>query len=201
MPRGDIDPGRSASVIEGLNSTLQDGEVLVYFYCDFKNEQSTSAVEVIRCLLSQLLQQFHQMVHPGDLIEELIKEMEGTSTTRNVLLLGRHVSRVAKQFLQQPFLVIDALDECKDIDLLLNALVELRKGGTRILVTSRPIQVIKDVFSGLPSISMDAMQDTVSADIELHARRELDSHPRLRNVDTELKDEIYSILPKRADGM
>ena len=199
----DIDLGYSASVIEGLESALQDGETLVFFYCDFRNERSTSASELMRSLLSQLLQQLDRhMVDPGGMVDELIKQRdEGASTISNATLLARHISCTAKQSIQRPFVVIDALDECKDIEELLDALTELNKGDVRLFVTSRPLQVIKDSFSGLPSISMDAMKYAVSTDINLHVTRELDSHRRLRIVDATLKKEINSVLCKKADGM
>ena len=198
-----IDLGCSASVIEGLEGALQDGEALVFFYCDFRNERSTSASEVMRSLLSQFLRQLNRkMVHSGNLVDELINKMdEGASAISDVTRLARHISCAAKQFIQQPFVVIDALDECKDIEQLLDALTELNKGGARLFVTSRPLQVIKDSFSGLPSIAMDAMKYAVSTDIKLHVKRELDSHRRLRIVDASLKKEINSVLCEKADGM
>jgi hypothetical protein len=190
-------------VIDSLKSSLQDGEVLAYFYCDFRNERSTSAAEVTRSLLSQLLQQFHRhAVHPGDLIDELIEERDGgASTVSNVILLARHVSRAAKQFNRQPLLVVDALDECTEIQDLLDALTELRRGGIRLFVTSRPLQIIKDGLSDVTSMDMDMMKYEVSVDIKLHVTRVLDAHRRLRIMDTSLKNEIYSILCEKADAM
>lgn len=195
--------GFSASVVDGLERALQDGEALVFFYCDFRNERSTSASEVMRSLLSQLLQQLDRnAVDPGDLIDELIQQKdEGASTLSDVTRLTRHISCAANQFNQPPFVVIDALDECEDIEELLDALMALNKGGVRLFVTSRPLQVIKENFLGLPSISMDAMEYAVSTDIQLHVTRELDSHRRLRIVNASLKKEINSALCKKADGM
>ena len=199
----DIDTGYSASVIDGLKSSLQDGEVLAFFYCDFRNERSTSAAEVMRSLLSQLLQQFHRhAVHPGYLIDELIEERDGgASTISNAVLLARYISRAAKQFNRQPLLVIDALDECTEVQGLLNALTELWKGGIQLFVTSRPLQIIKDCFLGVTSIDMDMMKYEVSADIKLHVTRVLDSHRRLRIMDVSLKNEMYSVLCEKADAM
>ena len=190
-------------MIEDLETALQDDEVLVFFYCDFRNERSTSALEVMHSLLFQFLQKLDRnMVDSGDLVDELIKQKnEGASTFSNVARLARHISCAAGGFIQQPYVVIDALDECKDINELLDALIELNKGVVRLFVTSRPLQVIKDSFSGLPSISMDAMKFAVSTDIKLHVTRELDSHRRLRIVDATLKEEINSVLCKKADGM
>ncbi|KAH0831165.1 ankyrin repeat-containing domain protein [Lanmaoa asiatica] len=194
---------KSASVIEGLKDTLQYGEVLAYFYCDFRDERSTSAAEVMRSLLSQLLQQLRRhAVDPGGLIDELVEERDGGgSTISNVTLLARHFSRAAEQFQEPPFIVIDALDECKNVEELVNALAKLLEGGIRLLAISRPLQIIKDGFSGLPFIDMEAMSYRILADIRLHVTRELDSHQRLRIVDANLKEEIYSALCKKAGGM
>ena len=199
----DIHPGYSASVINSLKSSLQDGEVLAYFYCDFRNERSTSAAEVMRSLLSQLVQRFHRhAVHPGDLIDELIEERDGGAPAiSNVVLLARYISRAAKQFSRQPLLVVDALDECTEVQGLLDALEELRKGGIRLFVTSRPLQIIKDGLSGVMSIDMDTMKYEVSADIKLHVTRVLDSHRRLRIMGASLKNEMYSVLCEKADAM
>jgi len=196
-------PCDSSSVIDGLESSLQDDEVLAYFYCDFRDERSTNAAEVMRSMLSQLLRQFTRHAgDAGDLIDALTMKMDGgASTITDVILLARYVSRAAKQFNRQPFLVVDALDECIDVEGLLNALAELRNGGVRLFVTSRPLQIIKDSFSDLLSIDMETMNYEVSADIQLHVVRELDSHRRLRIVGLSLKNEMYSVLCKKSDGM
>ena len=190
-------------MIESLRSSLQDGEILAYFYCDFRNERSTNAAEVMRSLLSQFLQRLHRhAVDPGDLFDGLLEERDGgASTITNVILIARYIFRAATLFNQQPFLVVDALDECTDVECLLSALAELRKGGIRLFVTSRPLQIIKDTFSGHLSIDMDMMKYEVSSDIKLHVTRELDSHRRLRIVDASLKDEMSSVLCDKADGM
>ncbi|KAF8553343.1 hypothetical protein OG21DRAFT_1254816 [Imleria badia] len=101
----------AASVIESLENSLKDGEVLVFFYCDFRNERSTSAAKVMRSILSQLLLSDVMLLH------------------------ARYVFRLAKQFSQQPFIVINALDECKNVEELLDALKESTKGGLRSLAS------------------------------------------------------------------
>ncbi|KAF9242324.1 hypothetical protein BU15DRAFT_72856 [Melanogaster broomeanus] len=45
----------AAAVIEELSGSLQGGETLAYFYCDFRNSRCTSAKEVICSLVVQLL--------------------------------------------------------------------------------------------------------------------------------------------------
>lgn len=156
----------------------------------------------MRSVLSQLLRHCHNgAVDPGNLLADLVKSKDRGGATRNsAKQLARFVSDTASLWGQKPLVVIDALDECKDVRELLQALNVL-KGHVRLFVTSRPLQVIRDGLSGLPFVSMDEMVDKVSADIELHITRELDARRRLRDLDAGFKTEIRFVLSRKADGM
>lgn len=199
--RDDIDSSFSASVIEALECSLEDGEFLAFFYCDFRN--STDAAEVMRSLLSQLVHRFLDgIVDPGDVLYDLIKERgRSGSILKDAKRLARLIFNAAKQFTRKPLIVIDALDECSNIQILLDALVVLSQARLRLFATSRPLQVIKDRFAHLPSLSLEKMSTAVSADIQLHVVRELDSDRRLRIAPARLKEEIRSTLCENADGM
>ncbi|KAF8549459.1 ankyrin [Imleria badia] len=58
-----------------------------------------------------------------------------------------------------------------------------------------------DDFSGFPLVSLDEMADGLAADIELHVTQELDTRQRLKDLDTEFKTEVHSVVCKKADGM
>lgn len=204
IPRcDDVDFSFSASVIEALERSLEDGEFIAFFYCDFRSERSTDAAQVMRSLLSQLIHRFRDgTVEPGDVLYDLIKERRRSgSILNNAKRLARLVSSAAKQFIRKPLIVIDALDECKDIQNLLDALVVLSQARLRLFATSRPLQLIKDQFVGLPSLSLEKMSAAVSADIQLHVIRELDSDRRLRIAPARLKEQIRYTLCENADGM
>lgn len=191
-------------MIEHLEETCMD-KPSAFFYCDFRTERSTNATEVIRSLLYQLLDQYRRgTVKLGALrvVDELEEERrKGNATLRDITRLSSLVSRVAEQFNQQPFLVIDALDECKDIDDLFGALHGLKTKGVRLFVSSRPIQIIKHKLKGLASISVDKMAKELSADIKLHVNKEVESHPRLGLLNPGLKKKVCSTLCQKADGM
>ncbi|KAF8556663.1 ankyrin [Imleria badia] len=193
----------AASVIDGLERTLHEGELLACFYCDFRSERCTAAAEVMRSLLFQLSRGFGDLgVDPGDILDSLNKEKRRNgSILSNAKRLALLVSRAAKRFTQQPLIVIDALDECKDIEGLLDAILMLNQGEMRLFVISRPLQVIKDSFSGLTWLSLENVSREVSADIHLHVMREVDSHRRLRIADAALKEEIIRTLCNKARGM
>ena len=192
----------SASTIEHLKNTLQDEEVVVFFYCDFQNERSMSPTEVMRSLLSQLSRRFGDRgVYPGSLPNKMLEEKsKGTLSLNDLDKLCDLVSCAASCFRWEPIIVIDALDECADIEALLRALVTLNRGDVRLLVTSRPREDIMRHFAGLQSLCFENVAKELAADIALHVRREIDSHNGLRSADLEVKNEIYTKLNEKAEG-
>ena len=176
----------------------------MFFYCDVTDERTTRAAVVMCSILSQLLRKLRNGAG-RDLIE-LVNDMddrrtEGTWVLKHAKNMASFVSRASRQFSRQPFVVLDALDECQDVESLLHAIRELTNGGMRLFVTSCPLQTIRDRFNDLPSISMDRMEKNVSADIRLHVTTEIDGDRRLRILEENLKTEILTTLQTKADGM
>ena len=188
-----------ASTIEHLKTTLENGEVIVFFYCDFRDERTTSPAKMMCSLLSQLLRHCrHRGVDPGDLLDKILKQKsEGTLSLSDLDKLCNLVSSAASCLDYQPIIVIDALDECSDIKALLEALLELNLGDVRLLVTSRPDREIMDRFGGRQCLSFENVAREMAADIELHVRHELN---QLKYAGRELRDEIHAKLNERAEG-
>lgn len=191
-----------SSVIDSLEKVRREGEILAFFYYDFRNEHSTSASDALRSILSQLLHRLGECaIDPGSLINDLVDaKKRGGATRRNTKELAGFASRTAKLFVKNPLIVVDALDECKDIEALLEGLDAL-KDCTQVFMTSRPLPIIKDSLSGVPFISMDEMAENLSADIALHVTRELDARWKLRLLEPVHKMKIQSVLCRKADGM
>ncbi|KAI9573047.1 ankyrin repeat-containing domain protein [Boletus coccyginus] len=190
-------------VINDLNNTINDsGESLVYFYCDFRMKRSTSAVEVMRSILAQLMARLSiATLDSGDLLDDLLKESDSyPERFYSIKGLSHYLSKVARLCPRTPVVVIDALDECKEIESLLDGLI-MSTGDLRIFATSRPLQNITSILSPFPCISMGKMANELSADIKLHVTRELGSRRRLRTFNEKLKEEIRSKLCAKADGM
>ena len=200
----EVDHFHSASVIQGIKKTLQDGESIVFFYCDVTDERTTRAAVVVCSILSQLLRKLRNGTGRGliKLVDDIVNgQTEGSLVLKHAGSMAPFVSRAARQFSRQPFVILDALDECQDVESLIHALRELTNGGVRLFVTSRPLQIIRDKFHDLPSISMNRMAKEVSADIRLHVTREIDGERRLRILEEKLKTEILITLQTKADGM
>ena len=156
----------------------------------------------MRSLLSQLFRGFRDCgVDLGDLPNKILEEKgEGTLSLNDLDKLCHLLSRAASCLRYEPIIVIDALDECADIEPLLRALVTLTQGDVRLLITSRPHQVMMRHFAGLPSLSFEDVAKELAGDIALHIRREIDSHNQLRSADLEIKDEIRAKLNEKAEG-
>ena len=156
----------------------------------------------MRSILSQLLRQLRgHSADLGNVLDGLIKAKEwGGGILRNAKELAEFASHAARLSSQKPLVVVDALDECKDVRKLIQALMVIR-GHVRLFVTSRPWHIIVKDLQDVPLVSMDDMADKLSADIALHVTRELDARHRLRDLDSGFKTEIHSVLCNKADGM
>ena len=156
----------------------------------------------MRSLLAQLTEHLYvAMMVPEDVLDELLKAADSrVDAFYNVKGLAHYLSKVVKSCPRKPLVVVDALDECREVETLLDGLITC-SGDVRMFVTSRPLQNIVQMLSHFPSISMDKMAKELSADILLHVTRELDSRSRSRTFDGRLKEEIRSQLCAKADGM
>jgi hypothetical protein len=119
------DYANSSSVINDLDNTKKDGEILVYFYCDFRTGRSTSALEVMRSLLAFLMEQLCRiMMDPEALLDELLKGADSrVHPFYNVKALAHYLSKVARLCPRKPLVVVDALDECREVETLLDGLI------------------------------------------------------------------------------
>ncbi|KAI9462203.1 ankyrin repeat-containing domain protein [Boletus coccyginus] len=179
--------------IDSFKMAWGESEILGFFYCDFRNERSTSSAE--------LLQLRGDSVDLGNLFDDLVRaKKRGGGTLNNAKELAEYAARAAGLLSRRPVVVVDALDECKDVQKLLQALMVIR-GRVRLFVTSQPLQVIMDGLLDVPCVSMEDMTDTLSADIELHVTEELNAHFLLKDLDSGFKTEICSVLCDKADGM
>ncbi|KAF9230651.1 hypothetical protein BU15DRAFT_83360 [Melanogaster broomeanus] len=112
-----------SGLIDSLSSGLADDETLAYFYCDFRNPRSTSTMEILRSLTTQLL--WTSKIDGLSSFPELIVRNErGTGPPGDVTTLSDLLRCAAKSH-QRPMIVIDAPDEWDDLSKLLDELVKL----------------------------------------------------------------------------
>jgi hypothetical protein len=112
---------------------------------------------------------------------DIINEVRALYSIRKVLTLKEHLSLLSSvsQYFKRSFVVIDAIDECSDINLqgqnnegLLFALREMQS-FVKLLVTSRPDSSVRH-FEGCARINMVSSD----ADIKVYLEDEVSRDPK-----------------------
>lgn len=186
-------------MIERLKKTSNP---VIFFYCDLQDDRFASAAKVMHSLLCQMLR--HLDDNRKSQAEGLIKLLKNSNACIDNQLPSL-IADAAAEFRRSPLVIIDALDECKDVKTLLDALMEWTKQGKmRFIVTSRPLQVIKEKLldvSRILVISWDRFETGVSVDISIFIERELEGCGWFGVVDAAEKKWMMSVLLRKAEGM
>ncbi|KAJ5154763.1 uncharacterized protein N7500_010202 [Penicillium coprophilum] len=187
----------SAIVVEELRRHLESHETvkIAFFYCEFQERPTIDAV--LASLLRQLLQ---ENMSPLSGLESLFGALEKKQRrpTENELfaLLDSAVSPFSRVFF-----VVDAIDECRwpgeFAENLKNFCGSLqRRQNLGLLVTSRSIPSVQEIFQNNPRILVRAHEDDISTCLEsgLRGFRAIRATP-------ELQSEVISTITKSADGI
>ncbi|KAH8672104.1 ankyrin repeat-containing domain protein [Tricladium varicosporioides] len=195
----------SSAAIEYLSSTSSNhGQHIAFYYFDFNDHDKQTAIGCLQSLAFQFYQQLD--VTPSE-ISTLFQNCKGAAPSLPQLV--RALACLCSQH-STYFLVIDALDECKQNDedeqrlLVLEALRDIRASATgtlNIFVASRPEADIAREMADLCNISLDIQAALVDEDIRLHVRSCLEKDVRLKRWPKNVKEEIEEKLTTEANGM
>ena len=132
----------------------QNAAVLV-IYCGYNDAKSQSVDNLIASLIKQILQ----------LSPNVSKELQGLYKTHSrieifpslQILTDSLRAEIAK--FDKCFIIVDALDEIPDESTRLLLLETLTHGKVNIMVTSRPLDSIRDLFCLIADISCDGCEE------------------------------------------
>ena len=168
-------------MVEHLKRTYTNVKVVVGFvYCSYKDPDQTP-----ENLIASLLRQFAQHLPSLPVeIRNMYKQHTKEKTRPSLAEYLRLLHMVVRMF-SQAFLLVDALDECKEEDgarkRFLAALKELSE-GVRLIVTSRWIPAIESEFSEALKLEIRADNE----DVAQYVRSRIASSPRLmRHVEAD----------------
>ena len=194
--------------IPGAGKTILASVVIDHLWTNFLNEDTGVA-----CIYCNYKAQFEQT--PLDLIASLLKQfLQELGTTPKELrtLYRRHLKKRTKAVLKEivdvlpivlsrflrVFMVIDALDECSDLSILLDQVRELQSLHTvNLMVTSRHVPNIMDRFPNAIHLEICAPR----ADVQTYVASQI---PRLASCVTgnrTLQEHITNGIVEAADGM
>ncbi|KAG2361071.1 hypothetical protein BDR07DRAFT_1610413 [Suillus spraguei] len=206
----------ASAVIDDIQgSDKAEPQTLGYFYCNFRDDRTTSAAAVLRSLIVQLLRQSQV-----DWITKIVEQQESNTnghldSLRNLrqqkndaklhptdLGFLRKLLIEVSTLVHRPVLVIDALDECKDYPDLVGYLVNLIEDARlRLFVTGRSEPDIQDAFNDLPTMMLKDSAEQMKADICAHITEQLKTQKKLSRLSDALKKTILERLLEKADGM
>lgn len=196
----------SAGIIEDLVQHCREdsGRALAFFFFDFNDAAKQDTDNMLRSILSQLLEKCQSV--PGTLHSAIELSANDTQPPSTEQLLSSLMTVV--EVLPTTFIVIDALDECSAREDLFAALERLSNGGSRslrVILTSRRETDIEDALESLVPYSTRTCLETslVDKDIQtfVHERLTQDKSFRRWQKDVELQAEIEAAIESRAGGM
>jgi hypothetical protein len=109
---------------------------------------------------------------------------------------------LCKTYFRKVYLLLDALDECKERAVLLPTLRDMMaSAATSLMITSRAEQDIIEGFAATSITKVFLDTGAVSEDVRLFVTRQIEVEPYLCHLGQQLKDEITTSLGQGAKGM
>ena len=183
--------------------TTQNRIGIAYFYFDFKHEDQQVCDAMFRSLVAQLSLQSLDAFKPLDALYSAC----GSGTSQPSLLMSLKALKIIAESFTDIFVLVDALDECKEpSELLENVenLVESNIASLHMLVTSRREKEIEDSMSTLlDNEHKICIQSTlVKDDIRAYIQGRMFKDRKLKKWQKpDVKAEIEEVLVEKAGGM
>lgn len=173
---------------------------IAYFYFDFNDSEKQRHDKFTRSLLEQLVWRSPKALACLELLFSRCQDgkQQPTQDALEVAL---------QQILDLPgktFIILDALDECKEREellLLLEHLTLWGAGNLHVLATSRRERDIEESLKPLVTSEICLQSALVNVDIDTHISQRLQNDPKLKRWPARIREEIKDALMEGAQGM
>ena len=204
-------PLGSSAIIEDVDRMCNFGLAsLVFFYCDFRDDEKQDR----RGLLSSILLQFCAQ---SDAYDNILYDFYTAHGYGSQYASDGELQKCLEDMLKLPgqppiYILVDGLDECpksfgtpsprEKVLALVGNLVGLALPNLRICVTSRPEADIESALRPLTprSVSLHEERGQIQ-DILDYVTSVVTSDPRMRRWRAEDKELVIEVLAQKADGM
>lgn len=170
---------------------------IFYFFCKNADTDKNNALAIAKALAHQLLQS--PQVVGQDILKDLEYQMDRGGRSRAINfrplfeLIFQHLST-----LPGAIIIVDAADECSDIDQLLPGLIRLTEKGTaKVVLTCRREPNLVNMLQSKPGLSMGP--GDVQEDIRSYLEHQISQSEILSNA--LVRHRITRILSIRSKGM
>ena len=192
----------ASSVIAEIEDTLLDSKsILLYYYFDFDDRQKQTISGCVSSLLLQLAMvtdSFEKLWLLYQACDHGQRQPSARETTEALQTTIGTVPRV--------YLILDALDECSELDMLLEFMIEIYESwdlDLKVLATCRKERNIDEALETLNPITVNLHGELITQDINVYVEKRLNTNARLKKwcLDAQIKSELKQTLVEKADGM
>jgi hypothetical protein len=193
----------SSTLIEDIirHCTAEEDRILAYFYFDFKEAAKQTHTQLLRSLIKQL----STVSKPAySALYDMYSQCLNGEQEAGSQALIKTLKTMIIQLSSPTYMIIDALDECTDRELLLDLMEEIHAWALddlHIITTSRPEKEIKETLELLATNTVGLESALVEPDIRSYIRHTLEEDKRLRKWSLEVKNEVEIALAEGAHGM
>lgn len=191
----------SSTVIEDVLAHCQEDSkrAVAYFYFDFRVSEKQHYDNLIRSLLTQFSAQSPALPRVLDAL--YVRHHYGSCQPNTEQLVSTLID-VLDAF-ESSFIILDALDECRDRDDLMAFIKRMLDQTCRpgILVASRKEHDIQEHLEPWTTKVIPMEANFVNIDIHSYIQAELCHNSRLKKWPSQVKEHISDALMQRADGM
>ena len=193
----------TATIIEEISTrTRQKGSALAYFFCDYRDPATHDPRSLLASLAGQLAAQDENCYAVAQALFEEDNASDSTAFSPSIERLCECL-RGMMSALEDAYIVVDALDECANRQLVLEVLHSLNdfeNDCVKTLFTGREELDIQTALHDYERLSIAAN----SLDLRLYVDSEITMRSKngtLRIRDPALQEEIRERLVQKADGM
>ena len=179
-------------------TTGSDNIGAAYLFCNYKAQADQSAPSLFAALLKQLVQSQPDIAAP---VTHLYNHHSRQKSRPSLKEIFEALQSVCSNY-GVVYIVVDALDECADIDgargLLIDKLHELQaRADIRLLFTSRSIPEVTQKFQSNPTLEVRASE----VDVRHFVSGQMPRLPKCIQRDEELKQAIQNKIVEAVGGM
>jgi hypothetical protein len=188
----------SSAIIQDVLELCQEDPTcaIAYFYFDFQNHEKQTCHNLLRSLIAQFSNQ----------VTDIPQALATRQSTRDDLDSDGLIIplRLIIQEFHHAYVIVDALDECTERDVVLEVIqkiVDWQSKTLHILMTSRKEREIEDLLIAQCWQAVAIEESVVASDIEVHVRERLQNDVKLKKWPAKVQTEIAAKLTKGARGM
>jgi len=173
---------------------------LAFFYFDFNDDERSKVESLIRSIIAQL---FARNVENSTALDKLFSQYQDGAFQPPLADLLTVLSEMITGF-GTTYVVVDALDECAELEELLKILYEIQGWAIdhlHLIVTSRYLPDIDRSISGLATDTLYIQESAVQEDISLYITERLKIDHKLSRWPPEVQQLIWKTLNRDAGAM